>query len=89
MSLKENFDLFFDHVCSADVIFIMQLITINSNALAFRDILNNLWDTYLDLGEDLKSKEIQHRLINFIKRPQPPKQIENTVQSVEASDSNV
>lgn len=89
MSLEENFELFFDHVCSADVIFVMQLITINSNALAFRDILNNLWDTYLDLGEDLKAKDIQHRPINFVKRPQPPKQLENTAQTIETSDSNV
>jgi hypothetical protein len=89
MSLKENFDLFFNHVCSVDVIFVMLLIKINSNALAFRDILNNLWDTYLDFGEDLKVKEIQHRPINFVKRTQVTKQFENRVNPSETPDSTV
>ena len=68
LNLEENFKLFFYHVCSCDVIFAVKLISINSNSLAFRDIMNNLWDHYLDL-EDLKNKEIMHRPIFNVKRP--------------------
>ena len=68
LNLNENFDLFFYHVCSTDVIFAIKLISLNSNNLAFRDILNNLWDHYLDL-EDLKHKEVKQRPILNVKRP--------------------
>ena len=68
LSLDENFSLFFYHVCSCDVIFAIKLIALNSNNLALRDILNNLWDHYLDL-EDSKSREIKQRPILNVKRP--------------------
>ena len=68
LTLKENFKLFFYHVCSCDVIFAIKLIALNSNSLAFRDILNNLWDHYLDL-EDLKVREVKQRPSANLKRP--------------------
>ncbi|CAF0709636.1 unnamed protein product [Brachionus calyciflorus] len=73
-TLMENFELFFKHVCSPDVIFVIKMISLNSNSLAMRDLLNNLWDNYLDL-EDLKLKGITHRPVNQVKRPllMPPR----------------
>lgn len=68
MTLMENFDLFFNDVCSIDVVFVVKLISLNSNSLAFRDIFNNLWETYLDL-DDLKIKDIKHRPVITLKRP--------------------
>lgn len=68
MSLMDNFELFFNDVCSVDVIFTIKLISLNSNNLAFRDILNNLWDHYLDL-DDLKLRDVKQRPILPIKRP--------------------
>ncbi len=68
LTLKQNFDLFFEHVCSLDVIFAIKLIALNSSSLAFRDILNNLWDHYLNL-EDLKIRDVKQRPINSVKRP--------------------
>jgi hypothetical protein len=68
LNLSENFNLFFYHVCSCDVVLAIKLISLNSNNLALRDILNNLWDHYLDL-EDLKQKEVKQRPILNVKRP--------------------
>ena len=47
MTIMENFDLFFTDVCSLDVVFVLKLISFNSSSLAFRDILNHLWEVYL------------------------------------------
>lgn len=70
ITLMENFELFFDHVCSVDLIFATRLIAINSHKLAMRDILNNLWDQYLDI-ESIKFKDVKQRPIQAIKRPPP------------------
>lgn len=70
ITLMENFELFFDHVCSIDLIFATRLIAINSHKLALRDILNNLWDQYLDI-DSIKFRDIKHRPIPAIKRPPP------------------
>lgn len=70
MSLMENFEKFFEHVCSIDVVFIVKLISLNSNSMAFRDILNHLWDTYLNLDE-LKMKDVTHRPAMMPLRRQP------------------
>ena len=68
LNLMENFELFFNDVCSLDLIFAIRLIAINSNQLASRDIFNNLWDQYLDL-EELKNKKVKQRPYFLIKRP--------------------
>ena len=69
LTLMDNFELFFDHVCSIDVIFAARMIAINTNQLALRDIFNSLWDKYLDL-EELRS-EVSGRPMFAIKRPTP------------------
>lgn len=68
MTLMENFDLFFNDVCSIDVVFAIKLISLNSNSLAFRDILNHLWEIYLDI-ENLKIRDVTYRPIITLKRP--------------------
>lgn len=68
MNLMQNFELFFDHVCSVDVIFAIKIISLNTNSLAFSDILNNLWDNYLDIDE-LRMKDVPYRPFKPIKRP--------------------
>lgn len=70
LTLMDNFELFFDHVCSLDVLFTVRMISINTNQLAMRDILNSLWDKYLDL-EELKATEVKARPMLAIKRPPP------------------
>ena len=75
LKLKQNFDLFFEHVCSLDVIFAIKLISLNSSSLAFRDILNNLWDHYLNL-EELKIRDVKQRPMNVIKRPRGFKEVD-------------
>ena len=66
-SLMGNFDLFFQDVCSIDLLFLIKIISINSTPLAARDILNILWDRYLNL-EDLKLREPRTRPIVTLKR---------------------
>lgn len=85
LSLMENFELFFTDVCSIDVIFTIRMISMNSNALAVRDILNSLWDHYLDL-EDLKLKDIKNRPIMSLKRP-PSKPQDPNEPKAEESDA--
>lgn len=68
MTLMENFDLFFNDVCSIDVVFVIKLISLNSNSLAFRDILNHLWEIYLDI-DTLKIRDVTYRPIITLKRP--------------------
>ncbi len=68
LTLMENFELFFNDVCSIDVIFAVRLIAINSNPLAMRDIFNKLWEQYLDL-EDMRVNEVKHRPHLSVKRP--------------------
>lgn len=70
LNLMDNFELFFNHVCSIDVIFAVKMISINTNQLAMRDILNNLWDQYLDL-EELKTGNVKQRPHLTIRRPPP------------------
>ncbi len=69
LDLMENFELFFNDVCSLDLIFAIQIIAINSHQLASRDILNNLWDQYLDLGDSKIKREIKQRPYISLKRP--------------------
>lgn len=76
LSLIENFELFFNDVCSIDVIFVIKMIALNSNSMAMRDFLNNLWDHYLDL-EDLKLRGVKHRPSLPVKRPLLSPQIED------------
>lgn len=68
LTLMDNFELFFNDVCSVDVCFAIRMIAVNSNQLAMRDIFNNLWDQYLDL-EELKMNEVKYRPHVVIKRP--------------------
>ena len=68
LDLMGNFNLFFNDVCSIDVVFICKLISLNSSSLAFNDVLNHLWEVYLDLDGG-KSKEVAHRPIAPVKRP--------------------
>lgn len=77
LTLMENFELFFDHVCSLDVIFAVRMISINTNQLAQRDIFNSLWDKYLDL-EELRTSEVKGRPMLTIKRPLPDLNFEDS-----------
>lgn len=70
MTLNENFNLFFNDVCSVNVVFVIKLISLNSSSLAFRDILNHLWELYLDL-DDLKMKDVTQRPVMALKRRPP------------------
>ena len=70
LSLMHNFDLFFDDVCSIDLIFAVKLIALNSTTLASHDIVSMLWDQYLDLDE-LKAHNVSRRPIAQFKRPPP------------------
>lgn len=67
IKLMDNFDIFFRDVCSIDLIFSIKLIELNSNKLASRDILNSLWDEFLDL-EDIRVKQIEKRPVVHIRR---------------------
>lgn len=71
LGLRDNFELFFRHVCSIDVIFALKIIALNSNSLAIRDILNNLWYSYLDLA-DTQSKLPGQRPVLAVKRTMIP-----------------
>jgi hypothetical protein len=71
MSLKENFDLFFEDVCNTDIIFTLKMLSLNSNQLAMRDIMNNLWYHYLNL-EDVVPREVKQRPLLPLKRPEKP-----------------
>jgi hypothetical protein len=73
MSLMENFDLFFRDVCTLDVTLVINLIGINSNWLAARDILHNLWFHYLDIAkEENLSFETIKRPMMRLKIPKTP-----------------
>lgn len=86
LSLMQNFKLFFNDVCSIDVIFVIKMIALNSNSLAMRDFLNNLWDNYLDL-EDLKLRGVKHRPSVSIKRPLLISQIEEYQHQIKKNEA--
>jgi len=49
--VMQNFELFYRDVCTLDVVFVIKLLALNTSGMAARDILQNLWHHYLDLGE--------------------------------------
>lgn len=57
MTPQENFNLFFDHVCSLDVILTIKLLSINTNKLVAKDILNTLWYEYLGITDKVAQSE--------------------------------
>lgn len=86
LPLMQNFELFFSDVCSIDVIFVIKMISLNSNSLAMRDFLNNLWDNYLDL-DDLKLRGVKHRPCVSIKRPLLTSQIEEYQHQIKKNEA--
>jgi hypothetical protein len=69
LSLRENLELFVRDVCSADVVFTLNMLALNSNRLAMRDLVNNLWHHYLNL-EDAEPRDLRQRPVLEIKRPE-------------------
>jgi hypothetical protein len=66
--LKDNFDMFFNDVCSLDLVLIINLLAMNSNSLVASDLFYTLWYEYLNL-EDVE-KNVKE-LMSLDRRPLP------------------
>lgn len=72
LTLSENFDLFFKDVCSVDLVLVLQLIGLNTNTLAKKDILTLLWSEYLNVPSDQQSNSNQNGTTSLAnRRPLP------------------
>ena len=66
LRLEEQFEYFFEDVCSLDLILTVKLLAINTNAMVSKDILTTLWYEYLDINTVQKTVDKK-----FDRRPLP------------------